>query len=92
MTTDLRTPPVGSLDPKGISCAPRIEEGTIHVKRQLRHGSLGVPKSGKDRVVPIVPSLAVVLEAWRKKNPKAEPVAAPSRLRSLQGPRPGACQ
>lgn len=61
-----------------------LEAGTIHVKRQLRHGSLGVPKSGKDRVVPIVPSLATVLKAWRKKNPKNE-LVAPSLRKSTDG-------
>ena len=43
----------------------------IHVQRQVRHGVEGIPKSGKDRDVPIVPSLKSVLEKWRKKNPDA---------------------
>jgi len=61
-----------------------LEAGTILVRRQLREGRLGVPKSGKDREVPIVPSLAVVLKAWRKKNPKAE-LVAPSLRKSKSG-------
>jgi integrase len=64
--------------------AVHFEAGTIHVRRQLRHRSLGIPKSGKDRVVPIVPSLASVLKAWRKKNPKAE-LVAPSLRQSANG-------
>ena len=34
-----------------------LDAGTIQVHRQVRHGNLGVPKSGKNRKVPIVPSL-----------------------------------
>ena len=49
--------------------------GIILVRRQLRQGKLGIPKSGKEREVPIVPGLAAVLKAWRKKKRKAELVA-----------------
>jgi integrase len=61
-----------------------LDAGLIHVRRQLREGRLGIPKSGKDRMVPIVPSLGMVLKAWRKKNPKAE-LVAPSLRRSSSG-------
>src|SRR6185312_12741244 len=61
-----------------------LEAGLIHVRRQLREGRLEVPKSGKDRMVPILPSLGSVLKAWRKKNPKAE-LVAPRLRRSSSG-------
>ena len=52
-----------------------LETGTIQVRRRIRHGKLGVPKSGTAREVPIVPSLGTMLAAWRKKNPKSALVA-----------------
>ena len=61
-----------------------FDAGLILVRRQLREGRLGVPKSGKEREVPIVPSLSVVLKAWRRKNPKAE-LVAPSLRKSKSG-------
>jgi integrase len=132
--TDLRSPPVGSLDPKGRPKKPispgtaqrvvhllsafyqwlgkhhdiatnpvRMLKGDGDIRDLLRSThdpkrvpflkrkedvaalfNLGVPKSGKDRVVPIVPSLASVLKAWRKKNPKAE-LAAPSLRQTANG-------
>lgn len=41
----------------------------LHVRRQVRHGHVSMPKSGKGRDVDMVPSLAKVLVAWRKKHP-----------------------
>lgn len=61
-----------------------FEAGIILVRRQLREGRIGVPKSGKEREVPILPSLSAVLRAWRKKNPKAE-LVAPSLRKSATG-------
>jgi integrase len=61
-----------------------FDAGLILVRRQLREGRLGVPKSGKEREVPIVPSLSAVLKAWRKQNPKAE-LVAPSLRKSTTG-------
>src|SRR5262249_43242469 len=52
--------------------AVNLVKRTIHVRRQVRDGVVGVPKSGRDRRVDILPGLLEVLKAWRKKNPDAE--------------------
>jgi integrase len=33
----------------------------LHVERQVRHGRVGLPKSGKTRIVPMIPALARIL-------------------------------
>jgi integrase len=57
-----------------------LDADKIHVQRQVRHGRVGVPKSGKSRDdVPITPKLHAALKAWRSKNPKATIVIPPKR-------------
>lgn len=43
-----------------------IDNRRIHVQRQVRHGRVGVPKSGHGRVVPISPELAGILRSWKR--------------------------
>ncbi len=54
-----------------------LNAGTVHIVRQVRHGRVGKPKSGKDRTVDLVPSLVAVLKTWREKNPGAQLVVPP---------------
>ena len=56
-----------------------LDAGEINVTRQVRHGKVGVPKSGKARTVPIMPSLHDVLTAWRKANPTEDLVVPAMR-------------
>jgi integrase len=65
-----------------------FESGTIRVRRRRRNGNLGVRKSGKDRMVPILRSLAAVLKAWRKRNPEAELVAPSTSASTVRSGRP----
>jgi integrase len=56
-----------------------LEKGSIRVQRQVRNGTESVPKNGRPRDVPILPSLLAVLKARRKKVPTAILVAPPLR-------------
>ncbi len=42
-----------------------LDARRITVSRQVRHGRVGVPKSGKPRTVPVTGELAKVLTSWR---------------------------
>ncbi len=48
-----------------------LVRGKITVRRHVRHGRVGAPKSGKPRTVDMVPSLRSVLTQWREKTPGA---------------------
>ncbi len=54
-----------------------LVKGTADVRRQVRHGKVSVPKSGKGRVVPLVAGLVSELRSWRSSNPDAELVCPP---------------
>lgn len=62
-----------------------LNSNEIHVQRQVRHGRVGVPKSGKDRHVPILPSLKAVLTAWRRQNRSTELVVPALRYPGESG-------
>jgi len=62
-----------------------LDSNEIHIQRQVRHGRVGVPKSGKDRHVPILPSLRAVLTAWQKKNRGEELVVPALRYPGKRG-------
>ncbi len=61
-----------------------LSSNEIHVQQQIRHGRVGVPKSGKDRHVPILPSLKAVLTAWRNQNRSTELVVPALRAATLE--------
>jgi integrase len=65
-----------------------LEANEITIVRQVRHGRVGPPKSGKPRTVPVVPSLAAVLKKWRKANPSETLVVPPLRYPGKDG-KPG---
>jgi integrase len=48
-----------------------LDKGAIKVRRSVRLGRLGTPKSGEGRLVPIGPTLVETLRAWRQKQPGA---------------------
>ena len=54
-----------------------LDAGTANVRRQVRHGKVSVPKSGKGRIVPLVAGLVSELRSWRTNNPEAELVCPP---------------
>jgi integrase len=62
-----------------------LESAKIRVRRRVRHGDVDVPKSGKPRVVPLVPSLVKVLDVWRKESPTHRLVLPPRRERGHLG-------
>jgi integrase len=48
-----------------------LVKGTIKVRRTIRMGKVGTPKSGEGRTVPIGVGLVATLKGWRQKNPEA---------------------
>lgn len=62
-----------------------LERKQITVRRQVRHGHVDVPKSGKPRVIPIFDGLRAALTAWRAKNPEAVLVCPPAPYRKKDG-------
>jgi integrase len=48
-----------------------LDKGTIKVRRSVRLGRLGTPKSGEGRLVPIGRTLVETLKGWRAKQPGA---------------------
>ena len=62
-----------------------LDSNEIHIQRQVHHGVVGVPKSGKDRHVPVLPSLHAVLSAWQKKNKGQEMVVPALRYPGKKG-------
>jgi integrase len=62
-----------------------LDAATITVRRQVRHGRVDVPKSGKARDVPMVPSLVVVLRKLRAKRPDAVQVVEPVGYKRKDG-------
>lgn len=62
----------------GLECPDiDLDAATIRVRRRVRNGKAALPKSGRAREVPMVPSLVAVLRAWRAKNPDAVLVIPP---------------
>jgi integrase len=49
----------------------------IHVQRQVRHGKVGPPKSGRGRLVPITATLAEALKEWKLATGGAGPLFGP---------------
>lgn len=54
-----------------------LEAASLKVRRRIRNGKAALPKSGKARDVPLVPSLVEVLKSWRKANPDTVLVIPP---------------
>jgi integrase len=48
-----------------------LDKGQIKVRRSVRLGRVGTPKSGEGRLVPIGPTLVETLRRWRDKQPGA---------------------
>lgn len=46
-----------------------LKRGRLTVRRSVRHGKVGTTKSGRARIVDLVPSLQTLLTAWREKTP-----------------------
>ena len=62
-----------------------LAKQVLHVRRQVRHGHVSVPKSGKGRDVDMVASLASVLVSWRKRNPTELLVVPPLLMMKKDG-------
>jgi integrase len=62
-----------------------LDAAKLTVRRRVRHGNVDVPKSGKPRVVPLVPSLVTVLKAWKAQSPKEALVVPPRRRKGHLG-------
>ena len=62
-----------------------LERKQIAVRRQVRHGKVDVPKSGKPRVVPIFDGLRGALTARRAQHPTDVLVCPPAPYRKKDG-------
>lgn len=61
-----------------------LAAGRLTVRRQVRQGKEGPPKSGKPRGIDLVPSLVDVLRAWREKTSGVLVVTPPKGSDYLQ--------
>ncbi len=54
-----------------------LVKGKATIRRQVRHGRVSVPKSGKARTIDLVPSLVSTLKSWREQVQGAELICPP---------------
>jgi integrase len=70
-----------------------LVRGQIKIRRSVRLGRVGTPKSGEGRTVPIGAYLVSVLKDWRKANPSADlvcPALPPKAAKATKSKATGA--